>query len=802
MTTLNLDSGDVGFEADPGTPPPSQTDGARARHLHPDSRPRMGRRVAHLVALALLQAPVVFDLSVPVVRPAFALLSLLAIPTLVLYRRAGLPGDSAVARFSYAFGASLLAVVVGALAINTALPRVGIDRPLTPLVLGLTWLVLDAALLSWRHEIPLLQRGATRAALPRIWAARVELAEATAVLALVLSVLGAIRLNNGAGGALALTAQFLVAGAVTALLVREGSLGRDTRVLFLIGLTLLLATSLRGWGITGHDIQAEYYAFSLTNDAQHWSMAVLDNAYNACLSVTILPTVLAQSTGLSGVVVFKVLMQVVFALVPVLVFLVSRRFLPRRLALIGVVFVVAFPTFSTDMPYLVRQEVAFLFLGLMLLAGTEPGRGVRGRRTLVVVAAVGVVLAHYSTTYLMLLGLLVATVLFGLVQAVARLRKRRTTMREPLVLLSPLVVAVVAGIAVLWTGPVTDTGTHAAEVVRGSFATLVGKSGDRPGSSDLSWSIFGGEHASSRSRLDSFVQETVKLRHKVPRKILLIKKPGPAEKRPAIIAADRAPLTGAGRLVKRTGLDPGTVSDVLRFGCAGLLQVFLLIGLCQLVFHRRRDRGVAPELTCVAVGVMAALGLVVLLPSLSVEYGVLRAFLQAMLFLAPVAAVGMWWLLRKLGRRNLAWTVGVPVALLLILSAAGPSLLGGNRAKLALHNAGLYHDRYIAADSDAAAIDRLPDAPDSSGAMPKVITSRNQVLRVITAGLTEADVADRMYPTLLTRGSYVFVDARLHQQSEATIFYSGDRVTYRYPLSNLDRRLNLVYSSGQSRIYR
>ena len=39
-------------------------------------------------------------------------------------------------------------------------------------------------------------------------------------------------------------------------------------------------------------------------------------------------------------------------------FLLSRRFLDRRLALVAAVFTMAFPTFFTDMPYLVRQEMA------------------------------------------------------------------------------------------------------------------------------------------------------------------------------------------------------------------------------------------------------------------------------------------------------------------------------------------------------------------------------------------------------------------------------------------------------------
>ena len=48
----------------------------------------------------------------------------------------------------------------------------------------------------------------------------------------------------------------------------------------------------------------------------------------------------------------------------------------------------------------------------------------------------------------------------------------------------------------------------------------------------------------------------------------------------------------------------------------------------------------------------------------------------------------------------------------------------------------------------------------------------------------------------------MFVDSRLQETGRAAIFYTGDFITYRYPLTRLDRRLDLVYSSAQTRIYR
>ena len=790
---------------------PDPTPGDRAQELA--SSPNGRRGWVLVLVLLVAQSTVILDVHVPVVRPAVALVSLLGLPTLVLHRRAGLSTDTAVARLLYSFGAALLGVLLVGLAVNTLLPLLGDDEPLRPFVLGIAFLLVDLSLLAWRRSVPLVESGDVGLGDALRWLrdVRWEPAQLLAALAVLTAVLGAVRLNNGGGGQVALAAHVLAAAALVVLLVARTrtDVRRDAVVLVLVAVTLLLATSLRGWGITGHDIQAEYYAFSLTDGAHHWAAGLLGNAYNACLSVTILPSVLAQATGFSGVTVFKLVLQLVFALVPLVVFLVSRRFLDRLAALVAALFTLAFPTFYTDMPYLVRQEVAFFFLGLMVLAATEPRGSATRLRWLVGVFGVGVVLSHYSTTYLLLLGLVVGLALLPVLRRWGRRDANEPDAdRRPLVLLHPATVAALAAIGVVWAGPVTHTGGHAVDVARDAVVAIFGQGDGGPGSSDVSYALFSRHDPGPRHRLHRFVDDTLKLRKQAPARILLVRHPGPRELEPRIVSADTMPVTAVGRMVQATGIRAETVTNAARLGCAALMQVFLLVGVVRLLVRLRRGTGrrlearLSPELTCVVLGVLAALGLVVVVPSLSVEYGVLRAFQQSLLFVAPVMAAGMWTLLRATGRRATALAVVVPVGMLLVLSGVASSVIGGHQARLALANSGLYYDRYIAADSDVTSRSWLTTAPDRSRAEPKVITSRNDVIPTVTAGLAPEEVVDRIFPTLLTKSSYVFVDSRMSRTHKATIFYSGDRITYRYPMGDLDRLLDLVYSAGSSKVYR
>jgi hypothetical protein len=208
------------------------------------------------------------------------------------------------------------------------------------------------------------------------------------------------------------------------------------------------------------------------------------------------------------------------------------------------------------------------------------------------------------------------------------------------------------------------------------------------------------------------------------------------------------------------------------------------------------------ELAAVVLGAIGALGLIVLVPSLSVEYGVLRAFQQMLWIVAPVMAAGMALMLSPFRGKAAALAVVVPVGMLLVLAGTVPTFFGGNPARLALENSGVYYERYVAPDADVEAMTWLGTAKDTGPAQPDVIADRNDGIRIMSGAPKPTQTSDRMYPTLLTRGSYVFVDSHLAEKREGSVFTSGDLITYRYPLQDLDRRLDLVYSAGHARVYR
>jgi hypothetical protein len=230
----------------------------------------------------------------------------------------------------------------------------------------------------------------------------------------------------------------------------------------------------------------------------------------------------------------------------------------------------------------------------------------------------------------------------------------------------------------------------------------------------------------------------------------------------------------------------------VKMACAVVMEGFLFLGLVWLFRRRKARPGEEPlprEVTFLAWGSMAALGLIVVVPNLSVDYGVLRAFQQTMLVVAPVMATGIWFALRK---RVLVALL--PVALLVVLA--------GTQERIGLANAGSYYDRFFASDSEMGGLAWLGRVDHADRDNVRIIASRNVNVRLLALSENRAPVADRLFPTLLSRDGYVFVDGQVLDQGESTIFYTGDLLTYDYPLDALDRHLDLLYDAPQARVYR
>jgi len=326
-----------------------------------------------------------------------------------------------------AVGLSVLGIMIAGSIGNILLPLFfGVARPLDKIysLVDLEVLLLLLAAFSWRHIRPVKLEikkyiffdnflDVVFVGLPLIF--------------VFLAVFGAIRLNNGAGNILTVVMLWGIFLFVPIIVVNARR--RDPKVIpaaiYLISLALLLMTSLRGWTVTGHDVLREYNVFQLSKNLGFWSPDNFNDAYNACLSVTVLPTFLDNLLAVYDPYIFKLFFQLIFAFAPVAIYLAARRYSSPGLAFLAAFFFVSFPTFFNDMPMLNRQEAAILFLALAAMAVFDKDIPRRWRQILFVVFGIGMILSHYATTYAFFAALTVCLILRPAAGRVGRAIKKR-----------------------------------------------------------------------------------------------------------------------------------------------------------------------------------------------------------------------------------------------------------------------------------------------------------------------------------------------------------------------------------------
>jgi uncharacterized membrane protein len=714
-------------------------------------------------------------------------------------------------RVAYCLGAVLLTLMIGGLVLDVLLPHIGVPRPLAqrPILIGVD--VLNIGLMAWR-----IQKGSTGPSIRpglgslRRWEIRILVAAASSI---VLVVAGANRLNNGEGNLVALVG--LSAVVVTfAFVIWRRDILRDSVIAgatYLLSLSLLLATSLRGWYITGHDIQSEYRVFQLAKDNGVWNIGTYHNAYNACLSITILPTEIWQAVRVDDPYIYKVFFQLLFAVVPVLVYLLARRYWSKQVAILGVIYFVAFPTFFTDMPYLNRQEIAFLYVGLAFLAMTKRRWSVWRRRIVMVICAIGVGLSHYSTMYVF-----VATLAIGLVAEYGYLLAARVHTRfkqkhehkheqkrdsgvtwADTARTITLGVVLAAGlVSFLWGDVITHTSSSVVTTLEDALPSAGGSH-----SVDASYNLFGGGGPSSQSLLAKYEKQSLHVRKKEGEGNFL-----PLTKVDSPIKALNTaslPLTRVGRLLADAHLPPATINGVVRGLASKGEQVFIGLGLVTVGFVAWRRRQLGRDFYFLGWASVIMVGVITVLPGLSVSYGLLRALQQALILVAPILVIGSFVIFKPFGR---IWSkrLATVLALVFMISTIGvmPQLLGGYPAQLSLNNSGVYYNDYYTHPQDTEALQWLGEQP---GTRPGGVQAENVVDNFFFTAPNEIDpkqsVSD-IYPTLIQKSSWVLLGYSTVRNDLATAGVSGDLIAYRYPFQILSENKNLVFNNGSTQIYK
>ena len=749
-------------------------------HRH-ERRREMDRRFVDLIwIVAAIVVSLLFRENTA--ASAITVATLLLAPGAILLAivRAAIPTGGA--RVATVVALSVLLLMALSLALSIGAPVVGINRPLdaafsAPLLALAGLLLSGIGLVRGESGLLYLIRGVH---------ARDVLTVAIGTLLPIAAVLGAERLNAGLPGDLALAVTVLTAllllGALS--LTLAGRRPPVATLLFFGVLATAYAVSTRGTLLFGWDIQKEFSVGLETIARGRWIVPADHDAYAAMLSLTGLPALIGVVGALDLAEVFRFVFPIFSALTVVGVYALTRRVAPAGPALAAIVLlVVASLALPRGMQAIARQEVAFLLFITLLMVAFGSRLPDRTKAVGVVLAGLGIAVAHYSTGYatvaLLTTTLLVTTLL-------RRIRPEVITRR----VFSPLVVLLVATGVLGWNIGVNQA---TAETSSLSFSISRDGLGLLPGSDTgdflSSWINGSGGARVPAAEYHDAVLERV-------RGVDWIRLHPDASATPLIdasaarvtgIAPPLAPLYDVANLAVRQG--------VLA------LIVIAVVAALHAAWRRRYLPGV--EAAALALAALIMVALLRISGTVAGFYNPERGALHAALIYAPAVALLLTATLRlrpRVVRLAARWGVPAASAVAIVGALALASHLVGGSPSAAHANAGEEYERLAISRAEYATANWLSERTDQ-----EIVVFTDRYGQIVLLSVPREKITylgATIDPSGVDTRAYVYASRANIIEGRARGAEYGAFAIFTFPREFYESTRAILYATEVTRVYR
>jgi len=569
--------------------------------------------------------------------------------------------------------------------------------------------------------------------------------------------------------------------------------------IYIVALTIIWMGAMRGDFVSGTDVSKEFYLSNLTQAVGHWSPSLYHDPYNACLSINLLPTLLGNVLKVSNEFIFRAILPMFYALLPVMTFALYRKYAKRTVALLAGLFFIMQPIFMSWAAVPIRQMIGFVFFGALLMALFDKRISMWQQRGLVVLFTLCMVLSHYSTTYIAIACLLLAYALQRGAYGLQSFRHKWTRGAFVPTIGVPL-LAVLIGISAVWYGPVNHSSSNLTHLMDKTITQI--KQGH--------WNLFASDaHSQQTGLLDqlslnseprtadqvwqSYLQ---KVNHKYDG---VVTHPLQTKATTPAIKPQSPP-----KLDEKMNHHVVTLAALGGQFMSKLMRLFMVVGLgifAVAVVKRKADEDVGLQVFALAAALVTIL--IIIVPYASVDYDLGRTIQQLLLLLSFPTIIGGAALVRWLLRGKVSLVPAKQLAGLLIIgyfffvSGMIGQLTGGVNPVGMLNNFGTQYEQYVH-DGEVAAAQWLRQNKSNSNIFAGYFGGN----RLWLSGIDKPSLFNDILPWTIDKPSYVFTSYAENRNQLATTYYQGSFVQYQYPTALLTSHKDLLYNDGQAKIYK
>jgi len=351
-------------------------------------------------------------LQIPIIRQLIGFIYLTFIPGIIILRILKLHKLGNIETLLYTVGLSIATLMFTGLFMNTVYPLFGISGPIsiTPLIITISVVVLILCILSYVRDKDFSN--------PSFIDVKDVLSPPALFLCLIpfLSIFGTYLVNFHHSNII-LMLLIVILALIVVLIAFDKFIPKNLYPLavFIIAISLLFHRSLISMYIIGWDIHIEYYLVNLVKLNSIWDPTMYSTC-NAMLSLVMLAPIYSIITDMSITWVFKIIYPLLFSLVPLGLYQIFQKQTNDKIAFLSCFFFVSLFTFYTEMLALARQQIAELFLVLLILVMIDKNMDKMKRSFLFIVFGISLAVSHYGLSYIYMFCLISAWLILVLAE--------------------------------------------------------------------------------------------------------------------------------------------------------------------------------------------------------------------------------------------------------------------------------------------------------------------------------------------------------------------------------------------------
>lgn len=747
-----------------------------------------------ILLLGLITTLIIFlDIKFFYLRAIFSFIFLTIIPGLLIMLMIKIKKIGFWGYLVYTIGLSITFLMFAGLATNWILPWLHItDKPLSlmPLLISFNILLTIFGYIAYKRNKKL----SFKIKFPKLnWLNIIFFV--VPVTFPILSVLGAMTLNNGGPNYLTMIMLCGIAIYIFPTILLKNKLNDNIYPwsIFMIASSLLLMISLRSWYISGWDINEEYKVFQITQSFGSWSIDNINHKYNSCLSITILPTIISIFTSIKPEYIFKIVYQLFFAIIPILAYLLANKFFSKITSYIAAIYLVSQPMFIQPMTAIMRQEVAFLFIGLLFIVLLNKSLSRLQRTLLFIIFSVSLVVSHYTTTYI---ALILLTLIYScriILISLAKIFKNtfiKRIVNKSLRTLSIELLIFFLLFTYLWNVQYTKSSENVLFVIRETFKNMINISKEELRSKEV-YGYLNFEHSMSsisQISVDSYFEE-LKRNHSTTDVNYY---------NPALYNHYRGLIIDDSIHTPKISYQISTQINLIANIIKSLTKILIIPGFLYFIYIFIKKSVFPLEyflINTISIGLLLS---IIILPSLSQQYNIDRLYLQVMFFISAMLIEVLFHVSRLLKENIKLFCISLIISVYFLVNTNIQNQFIGGYSPITLNNFGDDYNKFYTHKTEVIAAQWF-----SKNRIQGYSIEADSLSSLRLQGFSNiTNTNQTIMPSEINPKSYIFTNYTNNIQGRTWIRVKTSSVSVQSPNDFLTSSKSVIYNNNQVKIYK